>query len=85
MKLDLILDDEFLALSVDGLAELGRNGVMSSLVLRYETLVPINALVDGRLLYGPLANILPFLLFVFCVFLCMGCLPPCLPVVCELF
>jgi hypothetical protein len=77
------LDDEGLALGVDLLRELGRDGVMGSRVLDDQTLVTLHALVDGRLLDSPLANVGPLLL-TGVVLLRIGRLPPGLPVVGEL-
>ena len=62
MQLNLILDDKSLALVVNLLGELGRDGVVSSSILGDEALVANQATVDGRLLNRPLANVGPFLL-----------------------
>jgi len=85
LELDLILDDKILALVVDGFSELGRDGVVSSWVLHHKTLVASNARVYGGLLYRPLADVGPVLIRLRVLLLCMRRLPPCLPVVGELF
>ena len=80
--LGLILNNEGLALVVDRLGEFGGDGVVGCLVLEDKSLVASNAAKDSRLLYGPCANVGPFLLCV--LLLCMGNTPSVLPVVCEL-
>lgn len=83
LELDLILDNESLALVVNLLGELGRDGVVSSRVLDNKTLVTLHALVDLGLLDSPLADVGPFLL-VLAVLLGVGRVPSGLPVVGEL-
>lgn len=61
MKLDLVLDDEVLALGVNWLRKLGRNSMVSSFVLGNQTLVAFNALEDCGFLDRPGANVLPLL------------------------
>jgi hypothetical protein len=88
LQLDFVLDNERLALGVDGLGELGRDGMVGSLVLDDQALVALNALQFSWLLNGPVANVGPFLLgggVLLFFFLGMGRLPPRVPVVCELF
>jgi hypothetical protein len=88
LKLDFVLDDERLALGVHGLRELGRDGMMGGLVLDDQTFVALNALQLGRLLDGPVADVGPFLLGAgACLLFLLGVrrLPPCVPVICELF
>lgn len=60
--------------------------MMSSLVLDDQALVTLDALEDGRLFDRPVADIGPLLLCGLVVLL-LGVrgLPPCLPVVSELF
>ncbi len=84
LKLDLILNDEGLALVVDLLGELGRDGVVGGGVLDNKTLVTLHSLVDGGLLNSPLADVRP-LLIILGVLLGVGRLPPLLPVIGELF
>ena len=62
LQLDLVLDDESLALVVNCLWEFGGNSVMSSGVLDDETLVTLHSLEDLWFLNGPLADVLPLLL-----------------------
>jgi len=87
LKLDFVLDDESLALVINLLGELGRDGVVSGRVLDNKTLIALHSLVDGRLLDRPLADIGPFLL-IFAraghVLLGVRWLPSLLPVVGEL-
>lgn len=85
LKLHFILDNEGLALVVDGLGEFGRNGVVSGLVLDDQTVVSLNALENGRLLNGPGTDVSPFFLAVLDVLLSGRWLPPRFPVVGELF
>ena len=86
MKLDLVLDNECLSLVLNLLGELGRDGMMSCGILDNKTFVALHALVYMRLLYSPLSNVCPFLIFVrtLCVLLGVRRLPSCLPIVCEL-
>lgn len=84
LKLDLILNDEGLALGVDLLGEFRRDGVVGSSVLDNKTLVTLHALVDSGLLDGPLADVGPFFLRALGILLGVGRLPPLLPVVGEL-
>lgn len=87
LKLDLVLDNESLALVVDGLGELGRDGVVSSSVLDNKTLVALNALEDGGFFNGPLADVGPLLVLLLAIRLLLGVrgLPAGLPVIGELF
>ena len=86
LKLDLVLNNESLALIVDLLWEFGRDGVVSSRVLDNETLIALHSLEDSWLLDSPFSNICPLLIFVrtLGVLLGMGWLPSRLPVICEL-
>lgn len=84
LRLDLILDHQGLALVVNLLGELGRDGVVSSRVLHDQTLVALNSLEDGGLLNSPLANEGPVLLGLGVVLLRVRELPPGLPVISEL-
>lgn len=87
LKFDLILDNQWLLLWVDGLFENGRDGVMSSLVLDHKTFIANHAIEDMWLFDSPVADECPFLgiLFLVVLLLCVRSLPPCLPIVCELF
>ena len=58
--------------------------MVSSLVLDDETLVALNALQDGGLLDGPVADVCPLLIVGLDVLLCVRGLPSVLPVICEL-
>ena len=82
LKFDFVLDNEGLALVVNDLGKLGRNGMMSGLVFENETLVTLHALEDCRLFDRPGADIGPVLVSV-CLF-CVRGLPSCLPVIGEL-
>ena len=84
LELDLVLDNEGVVLVVDGLGELGGNGVMSSLVLDNKTLIALNTLEDSGLLDSPVANVRPLLIVGLDVLLCVRGLPSGLPIVCEL-
>lgn len=83
LKLDLVLDDQGLALGVNLLGELGGDGVVGSRVLDNETVVTLHPLVDDGLLNCPLANVGP-LLIILAVLLSSGWFPPLLPVIGEL-
>lgn len=89
LELDFILDDKGLALVIDLLGELGRDGMVSSRVLDNKTLLALHTLIFSRLLNCPLANVGPFLLFTLlrasCVLLGGGGLPTLLPALGELF
>ena len=82
MELDLVLDNQSLALVVDWLVKLGRDGVVGSLVLEDETLIAVDALEDDGLLDVPVADVLPFFLCV--LLLRVRWLPSRVPVVGEL-
>jgi len=90
LKLDLILHNKSILLVGDGLRKLGRDGVVSSLVLNDQALVTVDALVDGGLLYRPVTNVGPLLrLFrvlglLLGLLLCVRRLPSSVPVVGEL-
>ncbi len=84
LELDLVLDHQSLALGVDLLRELGRDGVVGSRVLDDKTSITLNSLVDSRLLNSPLADVGP-LLIALDVLLGVGRLPPLLPALGELF
>lgn len=84
LRLDLVLDHKGLALVVNLLGELGRDGVVSGRVLDDQTLVALNTLEDGGLLDRPLANVGPVLVGLGVILLCVRTLPPGLPVVGEL-
>jgi hypothetical protein len=83
LQLNLILNHQGLALGVNLLGKLGRDGVMGSDVLDNEALVTLHALVDGGLLNRPLADVRPFLV-AGGVLLGVRRLPPLLPVAGEL-
>lgn len=74
MELGLVLDNEGLTLVVNSLGELGRDGVVSGLVLEDQAFVALDATEDRRLLDLPGANIGPLLLG--CLFLSVRGLPP---------
>jgi hypothetical protein len=84
LELDLVLDDKGVVLVVNGLGELGRDGVVGSLVLDDETLVSLHALEDRGLLGRPGADVGPLLVVGLDILLCVRGLPAVLPVVCEL-
>lgn len=86
LELDLILNNEGLALVVNLLGEFGRDGVVSGCVLNNQTLITLHTLEDGRLLNSPFSNICPFLVFVGILGVLLGVrwLPSLFPVVCEL-
>jgi hypothetical protein len=86
LELDLVLDDEGLALVIDLLGELGRDGVVGSWVLDHQALVTLHSLEDMRLLYRPLSNVGPLLVLVgvLGVLLGVGWLPAGIPTICEL-
>lgn len=84
LKLDLVLNNEGVVLVVNGLGELGGDGVVSSLILDDKTLVTLHTLQNSRLLDGPVADVCPLLVISLDVLLCVRSLPSSLPVVCEL-
>lgn len=84
LGLDLILDNQCLALVVDLLGELGGDRVVSSWVLDNKTLVALNSLEDSGLLNRPLADVSPVLIGLGVILLGVGTLPAGLPVISEL-
>jgi hypothetical protein len=84
LRLDLVLDNQGLALRVNLLGELGRDRVVSGRVLNNKTLVALNTLEDGGLLNGPLADVSPVFIRLGVILLRVGALPAGLPVVGEL-
>jgi hypothetical protein len=64
LKLDLVLNNESLALVLNLLWELGRNGVVSGRVLDDETLIAFHPLEDSWLFDGPFSNVCPLLILV---------------------
>jgi hypothetical protein len=72
------------ALVIDGLGELGGDGVVSSLVLDDQSLVALHALQNRGLLNGPCADVCPLLVIGLDILLRVRRLPSVLPVVCEL-
>jgi hypothetical protein len=84
LELDLVLNNKGVVLVVNGRGELGRDGVVSSLVLDDQTLVTLHALQHGGLLDGPGTNVRPLLIVGLDILLCVRRLPSVLPVVCEL-
>jgi hypothetical protein len=85
LELDLILDDQSLALVVDLGGEFGRDGMVGSWVLEHQTLVANDAWENLRLFDRPLANIGPVFVALRVLLLRVGDLPSCVPVVGELF
>ena len=83
LKLDLILDHQGLALGVNLLGELGRDGMVSGSVLHDQTGIALHALVNRRLLDSPLADVGP-LFIALNVLLGMRGLPPLVPALGEL-
>jgi hypothetical protein len=75
LRLDLVLNNQGLALVVNLLGEFGGDGVVGSGVLYDQTLVTIDPLEDGRLLDSPFANVGPVILRLV-VLLRVGRLPP---------
>lgn len=57
--LNFILNNEGLALVVNLLGELGRDGVMCSGVLQHQALVAFDALEDSRLFNRPFSDVGP--------------------------
>lgn len=84
LQLDLVLDHQGLTLGVDLLGELGRDGVVGGDILDNKTLIALHALVDGRLLNGPLADVGPLLVALRLLLGVRG-LPSLLPVISKLF
>jgi hypothetical protein len=84
LELDLVLNNEGVALVINGLGELGRDGVVGSCILDDQALVAFHTLQHRRLLDRPGANVGPFLIVSLDILLGVRGLPPALPVVCEL-
>jgi hypothetical protein len=85
LQLDLVLDNERLSLGVDGLVELGRDGVVGGLVFDDQALVALHSLEDGGLIDGPIADVGPLLGRILVLFLLgVRWLPPRVPIVGEL-
>ena len=61
LKLDFVLNNKGVIFVVNGLGELGGDGMVSRLVLDDQSLVTLHTLQYGRLLNGPSTNICPFL------------------------
>jgi hypothetical protein len=59
LQFDFVLHDQCLLLAVDGLGELGGDGMVSCLVLDYKALVANHAAKNCGLLDGPVADIRP--------------------------
>ena len=62
LELDLILNHQGVVGVIDGLGELGGDGMVGSWVLDHETLIAFDTLVDGGFLNGPLSDIGPVLI-----------------------
>ena len=71
LELDLVLNNKRVILVVNGLGELGRDGVVSGFVLDDQTLVALHALEHRRLLNGPCANVCPLFIVALDILLCM--------------
>jgi hypothetical protein len=84
LQLDFILHDERLALVVDRLGELGRNGMMGSSVLDDQALVAVYAAIDLGFLDRPVSNVGPLLFGSRVLLLCMRRSPPLVPIIREL-
>jgi hypothetical protein len=85
LQLNFILNNQGLPLWIDGLLELGGDGMMGSLVLNDQAFVALHPLEDTWLLNGPIANVGPFfgcILFFF--LLSVRWLPPRIPIISEL-
>lgn len=82
MELGFILNNKSLVRVVNGLGELGRDGVVGSLVLENKTLVALDGAEDSGLLDRPGADVGPFLLGA--LLLGVRRLPSRVPVVGEL-
>jgi hypothetical protein len=85
LKLHLVLYNQRLAFVVNLGREFGGDGMMGGSVLDDKTFVAIHSRVDSGLLYGPLSDIGPILVAFGILFLGVRNLPPCLPVISELF
>lgn len=86
LELDFVLNDERLALVINGLGELRRNCMMGGGVLDNESLVAFHTLEDGGLLDCPLADVGPLLFLVSLrLLLGVGWLPSSVPTVGKLF
>jgi hypothetical protein len=86
LELNLVLDNESLALVLNWFWELGRNSMMGRGILNHKTLITLHSLVYIWLLYSPLANICPLLIIIRALGVLLGMrrLPSLLPVICEL-
>lgn len=85
LRLDLILNHQRLALVINLLGELGRDGVVSGRILHNETLVAFNSLENGRLFDGPVTDISPVILRFRVLLLGVGRDPSGIPAFGELF
>ena len=84
LQLNLVLNDQGLASVVNLVRQLGRDGMMGSLVLDNKTLLALHSLEDMGLLNRPFSNVSPLLIGTGGILLGVGRLPSCLPVVGEL-
>lgn len=82
--LDLVLNNQGLALVVHLLGKLGRDGVVGSGILQHQALVALDTLENGRLLNRPLSNVDPVLIGSGVFLLGMRWGPSLFPVVGEL-
>jgi hypothetical protein len=85
LKLHLVLYNQSLAFVVNLGGKFGGDGMMGGRVLDDKTFVPVHTRVDCWLLYGPLSDVGPVLVTLGILFLGVGNLPSCLPVISELF
>ena len=84
LQLNLVLNDQGLASVVNLVRQLGRDGMVGSLVLDNKTLLTLHSLQDVGLLNCPLANVGPLLIGAGGILLGMGRFPSLLPVVGKL-
>lgn len=84
LRLDLILNNQGLALVINLLREFRRDSMVGGRVLYNETLVSVDTLEDSGFLNGPFTDVGPVLFRLGVILLRMGWRPPRFPIIGEL-